>query len=64
MDATEFEGQITIFEVLTREADVRGLLDDGYCPNCNSPLADLVPQCKWCGQLLSWERWKRINERS
>ena len=64
MDETEFEGQITIFEAFTREADVRGFMDDGYCPNCNSPLQDLVPQCKWCGQLLSWERWKRINERS
>lgn len=43
------------------EVNVRGLLDDGYCPVCNLQLDDLAEQCPECGTLLSWNDWRRIN---
>lgn len=51
--------QLSFFDA--KEVDIRGLLDDGYCPCCNIMLDDLIEQCEQCGQFLSWERWKRIN---
>lgn len=45
-----------------REVVVKGFMDDGYCPNCNGCLEDLVKECRYCGQLVSWEHWKAIND--
>lgn len=56
------KSQITIDEWLKPvEVDIKGLLDDGYCPKCGSSLEDLVPICPHCKQSLIWERWKRFN---
>lgn len=43
------------------EVDVRGLLDDGYCPLCNICLDDLIDRCPECGNKLDWSRWKKFN---
>lgn len=45
-----------------REVVVKGFMDDGYCPNCDGCLEDLVKECRYCGQLVSWENWKIIND--
>ena len=45
-----------------REVVVKGFMDYGYCPNCEGCQDDLVKECKYCGQLLSWEHWKVIND--
>lgn len=44
-----------------KEVNVRGLLDDGYCPECNMCLDDLVERCPSCGTLLSWNEWRKAN---
>lgn len=46
----------------TLKVDVRGLLDDGYCPECNICLDDLVPECPICHSFLDWTSWKILNE--
>lgn len=43
------------------EVELRGLCDDGYCPNCNNMVDDLAPVCIYCGKNLTWERWKKAN---
>ncbi len=67
MDKEELlPGQMNFIDFLAEydqemEVDVRGLLDDGYCPRCDAPMEDLTEVCPWCGQRLSWERWKKLN---
>lgn len=69
------KGDTSVANILTREivedirdeeaeaveVDVRGLLDDGYCPECNMCLDDLVEKCPSCGTLLSWNEWRKAN---
>lgn len=42
--------------------DIRGMLDNGYCPKCNIWLDDLVEECPECHNKLDWTDWKNINE--
>ena len=54
--------QLTIWDVLKPQpVDIKGLLDDGYCPICKAGLDDLVEECPYCHTLLDWERWKILN---
>lgn len=48
------DGQLSLFKT----GDLRGLMDNPYCPTCGIALNDYVDQCDECGQLISWERWK------
>lgn len=44
-----------------KEVNVRGLLDDGYCPECDGAVDDLAERCPYCGTLLSWNEWRKAN---
>ena len=60
------QGQMNLIDFLEEynqevEADVRGLMDDGYCPKCGTYLEDLATECSCCHQKLSWNLWKKIN---
>lgn len=55
----QIDGQISIFDFLKpKTGELRGLLDDPYCPTCGNGLNDYVNQCDHCGQSISWEHWK------
>jgi len=61
--------QMTIYDFIpdpnkVLEVDVRGLLDDAYCPNCEDGIPDRFidePKCPWCGQRIVWTNWHRLN---
>ena len=49
--------------------DIRGLCDDGYCPNCDHAFDQyLHPDeidcevCPECGTPLDWTRWHKMND--
>lgn len=44
-----------------KEVNIKGICDDGYCPVCDSWVDDLIPECPYCGQKLSWNGWSLIN---
>lgn len=61
------EGQMNILDYLesfdkAEEVDIRGLMDDGYCPECGAALDDEEPRCPYCDQKLSWNRWRYVNK--
>lgn len=64
-DNYECYGQLSIFDVCNcfqaKQVDIRGICDDGYCPNCGIWLEDLIEYCPDCNQKLDWEEWKRLN---
>ena len=63
-------GQMDIYEYMAtikpRPVNVKGLLDDAYCPNCDTFLDDLkvldCKECPECGCKLDWEPWHRLND--
>lgn len=58
----QLKGQMSIYDYLRpKEVIVKGLMDDGYCPNCNACLDDLIKECPYCGCELLWNDWKRLN---
>lgn len=60
------QGQMTIYDfpmfLPAKEVEVKGIMDDGYCPSCDACLNDLVEECPYCGQKLLWNRWKILND--
>lgn len=49
----------------TRSVDCRGLLDDAYCPDCNSEIPDDEidsPVCPYCGCRLDWKLYHILND--
>ena len=63
--------QITIFEYLEEknkifEIDIRGLLDDGYCPKCGYAFKDWMGEvdidCPECHARIDWTRWHTMND--
>lgn len=46
--------------------DVKGLLDDAYCPGCNTCLDDLKykdsEKCPYCGLRIDWTPWHFLND--
>ena len=49
--------------------DIRGLCDDGYCPNCGHPFDEYMwpdeidcEVCPECGTPLDWTRWHEMND--
>lgn len=51
------------------DLDIRGICDDGYCPNCDHPFDQyLHPEeidcevCPECGTPLDWTRWHKMND--
>jgi len=45
-----------------KDVDIKGLCDDGYCPDCGVSLDDLTEECPECGCILNWDHWKILNE--
>lgn len=41
--------------------EVKGYLNDGYCPSCGACLEDMVPECPYCKISLNWDKWKQMN---
>lgn len=41
--------------------DIKGICDDGYCPECGGMQDDLAERCQYCGITLDWTRWKKIQ---
>lgn len=41
--------------------DIKGICDDGYCPECGGMQDDLAECCQYCGITLDWTRWKKIQ---
>lgn len=33
----------------------------GYCPECGGFQDDLAEECRYCGCLLDWSEWKRLE---
>lgn len=62
----KINGQIDIFmymheKKLPKEVEIKGFMDDGFCPNCNACMEDLVEECPYCDCKLLWNNWRRIN---
>lgn len=61
--------QMTIYDFLpdpnvTLEVDVRGIMDDAYCPRCGDMIPDKcidATKCPECGQKITWGLWHRLN---
>ena len=70
----ECEGQLSIFDILKEpepvyELDIRGYMDDPYCPNCDYAFitygAKDETDCKRCPEChvrVSWGRYHLIND--
>lgn len=64
------DGQLNIFDYIHEKElvyplEIKGLMDDGYCPKCNYLFGynetDLE-RCPKCGIKVDWSRWHRIND--
>ena len=46
--------------------DIKGMLDDAYCPGCGASLDETKYKdsktCPWCGLRIDWEPWHRMND--
>ena len=68
MKRQQLPGQIELFgdKAVVHEMDIRGLMDDGYCPCCGYLFDEYkeldCPECPECGILISWTRWHRKND--
>lgn len=66
----ECDGQMDIFNYLGNPeramlVDVRGLLDNPYCPKCERPLSEEdidAVVCPECGQRLNWDKFHILNQ--
>lgn len=50
--------------------DIRGFMDDPYCPGCGRGFWDYGPKsevdcdrCPDCGIRISWDRWHQVNDK-
>ena len=51
-----------------RPLDIKGLMDDGYCPVCGYSFDEYggeldLEQCPRCGTLVDWEMWHKLNDK-
>ncbi len=49
------------------DVDIRGLLDDAFCPKCGYPFDEFKGQvdcerCPECGIRVDWTHWHRMND--
>lgn len=44
-----------------KKVNIKGLMNYGYCPDCGGCNEDLEEECRYCGCLLDWSEWKRIE---
>lgn len=44
-----------------KKVNIKGLMNYGYCPDCGGCNEDLEEECRYCGCLLDWSDWKRIE---
>lgn len=49
----------------SKSIDLRGLMDDPYCPDCGADIPDSeidAPNCPYCGCLLDWKIYHIVND--
>lgn len=58
-------GQLSLFNTFYQKKDVevRGLMDYTYCPHCNSPVDEYQKECIYCGQMISWDVYRKIYDK-
>lgn len=66
----ECDGQYNLLDYLKEleeepamPVDIRGLMDNPYCPKCKHPIGELdefKERCVDCGQKLDWTRYRKI----
>ena len=58
------DGTSILYENVAREVDMKGLMNDPYCPYCDTPLLDHtdVEHCPECNQKLTWNHWHNCND--
>lgn len=68
-DADQKEAEAKTEEQEPQPLDIRGLCDDGYCPNCDHAFDQyLHPDeidcevCPECGTPLDWTSWHKMND--
>lgn len=44
-----------------KKVNIKGLMNYGYCPDCGGCNEDLEEECRYCGCLLDWSEWKRLE---
>ena len=70
LDKYECDGQMNIFDFFPRKepifpVDIRGMLDDAYCPKCQYSFDDKETDCERCpkcGLRVDWSPWHRCND--
>ena len=60
------DGQYSLFD--KRPLDIKGLLDDGYCPVCGYSFDEYageldLEQCPRCGTFVDWTTWHILNDK-
>lgn len=60
------EGQISLFT--KQPLEIRGLMDDGYCPVCGYSFDELngeldLEYCPQCSTRVDWSMWHKLNDR-
>ena len=67
----ECDGQLSIFDIQepVYELDIRGFMDDPYCPQCDYAFITYganderdCERCPNCHVKVDWGRWHRIND--
>lgn len=66
----QIPGQMDIYEYMAqikpRPVEIKGLLDDAYCPSCGYAFKDYQGEkdcdCPECGAKLDWSRWHDLND--
>ena len=59
------DGQYSLFD--KRPLDIKGLLDDGYCPVCGYSFDELngeldLERCPRCNTAVDWSMWHKLND--
>lgn len=51
--------------IIGKSVNLKGIMDDPYCPDCDTELSDSEidsERCPVCGCLLDWKIYHLINE--
>ena len=60
------EGQISLFT--KQPLQIKGLMDDGYCPVCGYYFDELkeldMDRCPKCLTAVDWTMWHRMNDKT
>lgn len=60
------EGQLSLFKKIP--LDIKGLMDDGYCPVCGYSFDDVngeldLERCPKCNTVVDWSMWHILNDK-